>query len=87
MSSEPIGSIGCFTTPNGWLTASWTEFQDSLEDIAQGKSRACSRASESRCAIRGCSQLEERLLLWLQYNLLVSCYARGDIGPQFATTY
>src|SRR6266851_1405512 len=34
-----------------------------------------------------CSQLEERLLLWLEYNPQVACYARGDIGPQFATTY
>jgi Mu transposase, C-terminal len=34
-----------------------------------------------------CSQLEERLLLWLEYNPQVTCYARGDIGPQFATTY
>ena len=33
-----------------------------------------------------CSQLEERLLLWLEYNPQVACYARGDIGPQFATT-
>src|SRR2546427_10235907 len=34
-----------------------------------------------------CSQLEERLLLWLEYHPLVAHYARGDIGPQFATTY
>src|SRR6266576_6169162 len=34
-----------------------------------------------------CSQLEERLLLWLDYHPQVTCYARGDIGPQFATTY
>jgi len=34
-----------------------------------------------------CSQLEERLLLWLEYNPQVISYARGDIGPQFATTY
>ena len=34
-----------------------------------------------------CSQLEERLLLWLEYNPQVASYARGDIGPQFATTY
>src|SRR5947207_12147832 len=34
-----------------------------------------------------CSQLEERLLLWLEYNPTVSTYARGDIGPQFAETY
>src|SRR5215471_14154597 len=34
-----------------------------------------------------CSQLEERLLLWLEYSPMVSTYARGDIGPQFATTY
>jgi hypothetical protein len=33
-----------------------------------------------------CSQLEERLLLWLEYNPQVAYYARGDIGPQFATT-
>jgi hypothetical protein len=34
-----------------------------------------------------CSQLEERLLLWLEYNPQVTWYARGDIGSQFATTY
>jgi len=34
-----------------------------------------------------CSQLEERLLLWLEYHPLVKSYVRGDIGPQFATTY
>ncbi len=34
-----------------------------------------------------CSQLEERLLMWLEYHPLVASYARGDIGPQFATTY
>src|SRR3989454_227821 len=34
-----------------------------------------------------CSQLEERLLLWLEYPPQVACYARGDIGPQFAPTY
>ncbi len=34
-----------------------------------------------------CSQLEERLLLWLDYHPQVKSYARGDIGPQFATTY
>ena len=34
-----------------------------------------------------CSQLEERLLMWLEYHPLVVSYARGDIGPQFAATY
>jgi transposase len=34
-----------------------------------------------------CSQLEERLLLWLEYHPLVASYARGDISPQFAATY
>ena len=34
-----------------------------------------------------CSQLEERLLLWLEYHPLVVSYARGDIGPQFARAY
>jgi transposase len=34
-----------------------------------------------------CSHLEERLLMWLEYHPLVVNYARGDIGPQFATTY
>jgi len=34
-----------------------------------------------------CSQLEERLLMWLEYHPLVTSYARGDIGPQFAETY
>lgn len=28
-----------------------------------------------------CSQLEERLLLWLEYHPQVVSYARGDIGP------
>ena len=28
-----------------------------------------------------CSQLEERLLLWLEYHPQVQSYARGDIGP------
>src|SRR6266699_2858137 len=34
-----------------------------------------------------CSQLEECLLLWLEYHPLVKSYARGDIGPAFANTY
>jgi hypothetical protein len=34
-----------------------------------------------------CSQIEERLILWLEYHPQVKSYARGDIGPQFATTY
>jgi hypothetical protein len=34
-----------------------------------------------------CSQLEERLLLWLEYHPLVMNYTRGDIGPEFATKY
>jgi hypothetical protein len=34
-----------------------------------------------------CSQLEECLLLWLEYHPQVPCYARGDIGPSFATAY
>ena len=34
-----------------------------------------------------CRQLEERLLLWLDYHPQVVNYARGDIGPQFAATY
>lgn len=34
-----------------------------------------------------CSQLEARLLLALEYHPQVACYARGDIGTQFATTY
>ena len=34
-----------------------------------------------------CSQLEERLLLWLEYSPLVVSYARGDIGPEFARKY
>jgi hypothetical protein len=34
-----------------------------------------------------CSQLEERLLLWLEYHPQVASYVRGDIGPQFAATY
>jgi len=34
-----------------------------------------------------CSQLEERLLLWLEYHPQVVSYARGDIGPEFASAY
>ena len=34
-----------------------------------------------------CSQLEERLLLWLEYHPLVASYARGDVGPQWALAY
>ncbi len=34
-----------------------------------------------------CSQLEERLLLWLEYHPQVVRYARGDIGPAFAAAY
>ena len=34
-----------------------------------------------------CSQLEERLLLWLEYHPQVKSYVRGDIGPEFASTY
>ncbi|HEX6478615.1 MAG TPA: hypothetical protein VF043_07210 [Ktedonobacteraceae bacterium] len=34
-----------------------------------------------------CSQLEERLLLWLEYHPQVVSYARGDIGPRLAATY
>src|ERR1700736_5301690 len=34
-----------------------------------------------------CSQLEERLLLWLEYHPLVKSYGGGDIRPAFATTY
>jgi hypothetical protein len=34
-----------------------------------------------------CSQLEERLLLWLEYHPQVKSYGRGDIGPQFASAY
>src|SRR6266446_8596125 len=34
-----------------------------------------------------CSQLEERLLLWLEYHPHVVSYARGDIGSQFAAAY
>src|SRR5215467_1448793 len=34
-----------------------------------------------------CSQLEERLMLWLEYHPLIVNYARGDIGPKFALAY
>src|SRR5262249_60725603 len=34
-----------------------------------------------------CSQLEERLLLWLEYHPQVQSYTRGDIGQTFATAY
>src|SRR5262247_1132363 len=40
-----------------------------------------------RCQAAFCSQLEERLLLWLEYHPQVQSYARGDIGPAFATSY
>jgi hypothetical protein len=31
-----------------------------------------------------CSQLEEQLLLWLEYSPQVASYERSDIGPPFA---
>jgi hypothetical protein len=34
-----------------------------------------------------CSQLEERLLMYLEYHPQVTWYARGDIDAHFATTY
>src|SRR3989449_6077013 len=34
-----------------------------------------------------CSQLEERLLMWLEYHPQVCWYARGDIGTQFGKAY
>src|ERR1700693_2740573 len=34
-----------------------------------------------------CSQLEERLLMWLEYHPQVVSYARGEIGPAFASAY
>src|SRR5436305_1594441 len=34
-----------------------------------------------------CSQLEERLLMYLEYHPQVTWYARGDIGAQFAMAY
>jgi len=34
-----------------------------------------------------CSQLEERLLMWLEYHPQVKSYARGDIGLAFASAY
>ena len=34
-----------------------------------------------------CSQLEERLLLWLEYHPHVVRFARGDFGSQFAAAY
>ena len=34
-----------------------------------------------------CSQLEERLLLWLEYHPQVVSDARGDIGTPFAKTH
>jgi len=34
-----------------------------------------------------CSQIEERLLLWLDYHPQVASYARGDIGQEFASAY
>src|SRR5436305_765237 len=32
-----------------------------------------------------CSQLEERLMLWLEYHPQVKSYARGDFGQKFPT--
>ncbi|HEY6410377.1 MAG TPA: hypothetical protein VIY29_23240 [Ktedonobacteraceae bacterium] len=34
-----------------------------------------------------CSQMEEQLLLHLEYHPLVSWYGRGDISATFASTY
>ena len=34
-----------------------------------------------------CSQLEERLLMWLEYHPQVAWYVRGDIDTQFAKVY
>ncbi len=34
-----------------------------------------------------CRQLEERLLMWLEYHPQVVSHARGDIGPAFASAY
>ena len=34
-----------------------------------------------------CSQLEERLLMYLEYHPQVAWYARGDISAHFAATY
>src|SRR2546423_7815909 len=34
-----------------------------------------------------CSQLEERLLLWLEYHPQAVSYARGDIGQAFAADH
>src|SRR5258708_35214342 len=34
-----------------------------------------------------CSQLEERLLLWLEYYPLVKSYARVGICPEFSPKY
>ncbi len=34
-----------------------------------------------------CSQMEERLLLYLQYHPQVAWYGRGEISPTFASTY
>jgi hypothetical protein len=34
-----------------------------------------------------CSQMEEQLLLYLEYHPQVACYGRGDISPAFASTY
>ncbi len=34
-----------------------------------------------------CSQLEERLLMYLEYHPQVAWYARGDVDAHFATTY
>src|SRR2546423_15409231 len=34
-----------------------------------------------------CSQLEERLLMWLEYHPLVANYSRGGIDLQLVTNY
>ncbi len=34
-----------------------------------------------------CSQMEERLLLYLEYHPQVAWYGRGDISTTFASTY
>jgi nucleoside phosphorylase len=53
VSSQPIGSTGCFTRIASLLTASWTWFQDRTWQIAKSTSTGSPRKRASCCAIRG----------------------------------
>ena len=52
-----------------------------------GWMKSCKTGMPSHTRQLFCSQLEGRLLLYLEYHHQVKSYARGDIGPQFAAIY